>query len=87
MSILHSTKVIVEFNGGDIATAIGSKNGIGYVGFHNLEKPQEIGTDVKESDYIFPVQLMFHKTESIDVVIKQLKAVKKKMQKNNNKEE
>lgn len=75
--ILQASQTIIEFNGGDVAVGV-RKDGI--VGFQNIEK-QEIGTNVKNNDNIFPVIFEFKNINSIDVVIKQLKRAKKILQK------
>ena len=75
--ILQASQTIIEFNGGDVAVGV-RKDGI--VGFRNIEK-QEIGTNVKNNDNIFPVIFEFKNINSIDVVIKQLKRAKKILQK------
>lgn len=75
--ILQASQTIIEFNGGDVAVGV-RKDGI--VGFQNIEK-QEIGTNVKNNDNIFPVIFEFKNINSIDVVIKQLKTAKKILQK------
>ena len=75
--ILQASQTIIEFNGGDVAVGV-RRDGI--VGFRNIEK-QEIGTNVKNNDNIFPVIFEFKNINSIDVVIKQLKRAKKILQK------
>lgn len=75
--ILQASQTIIEFNGGDIAVGV-RKDGV--VGFQNIEK-QEIGTNVKNDDNIFPVIFEFKNTTSIDTVIKQLQRAKEILQK------
>ena len=77
--ILQASQTIIEFDGGDIAVGV---RGDGAIGFQDIEK-QEIGTDVENCSNTYPVILSFKKTESIDVVIKQLQKAKEIIQKSN----
>lgn len=75
------TKII--FGNGDIRVSRGyvkENNSIGVIGFSNGE-PVEIGTEKQELIYPgdCPIIFEFHKTESIDAVIKQLESVKNYM--------
>lgn len=81
--ILQASQTIIEFDGGDIAVGVRED---GLIGFQNIEK-QEIGTDVKSNNNIFPVVLKFKKAESIDVVIKQLEKAKEIIQNHKEAEE
>lgn len=76
--ILQISKTIIEFKGGDIAVGVGEK---GTVVFQDIENPQEIGTKVENENNIYPVILKFEKSESIEVVIKQLEKAKQILEK------
>lgn len=80
--IVLDTKMI-EFGDGDVGVGIAIKNGIGMVGFTDLDKQYEIGElpeNKKENKQVL-VSLNFKKVESIDVVINALEKIKKLMQK------
>ncbi len=73
---------IVIFEGGDIGVAAryNEKMNIGELSFQELENNTEIGEKYESDDNYFPVSLIFKKTASIDVVIKQLQVIKEKME-------
>lgn len=77
--MIKISQMIIEFNGGDIGVCYRAKEGLGELSFQSLKQKQKIGTKVKSEDTVFPVRLIFKNTESIDVVIRALKAIKETM--------
>ena len=77
-------KSIIVFGKGDIliTPAVGMQSGYGKILFNELEKPTKIGAEFKDLDagnYADPIELIFEKTESIDVLIKSLEICKENM--------
>lgn len=70
--ILQASTTIIEFNG-DVSIGV---NKDGMIAFQDLEKPEEPGTKIENDNDIFPVIFKFEKTESIDVLIRQLEKAK-----------
>ena len=77
--IVNGTVVI--FEGGNIGTAsrYDEEHNIGELSFQELKRTHEIGVQYEEDGY-YPVSLVFKKSESIDVVIRQLEKIKEKME-------
>lgn len=77
--IVNGTVVI--FEGGNIGTAsrYDEKTNIGELSFQELKEKHEIGAEYEEDEY-YPVSLIFKKSESIDIVIRQLEKIKEKME-------
>lgn len=86
---ISNVSTIVTFGDGDIAISgriasapceNGNNVDIAVINFTEMKKPQEIGSDVKSKNIVDEnsgVGLVFTNVESIDVLLKQLKDIKK----------
>ena len=78
--VYQTKQIIVEFEGGDIATGkcIAPNGECGSIAFYEIEKTK-IGTKVNTGNRLPPVRLIFKNPATIDVIIESLKDVKKDM--------